>query len=67
MKFYTTFLLLLSVVSMRAEEKADTVRQVEKRGFVTRLLDYFNDANKEKKNKRFDFSVIGGPHYSTDT
>ena len=67
MKFYTTFLLLLSGVSIRAEEKVDTVRQVEKRGFVTRLLDYFNDANKEKKNKRFDFSVIGGPHYSTDT
>ena len=40
MKFYTTFLLLLSVVSMRAEEKVDTVRQGEKRGFVTRLLDY---------------------------
>lgn len=43
----------------------DTV--TKKRGFVNRLLDYFNDANKTKKNKKFDFSVIGGPHYSTDT
>ena len=39
----------------------------KKRGFFKRFLDYFNDANKEKKNKRFDFSIIGGPHYSTDT
>lgn len=38
-----------------------------KKSLVTKFLDYFNDANKEKKNKKFDFSVIGGPHYSTDT
>ncbi len=43
----------------------DTVTQ--KRSFFKRFLDYFNDANKEKKNKKFDFSIIGGPHYSTDT
>lgn len=39
----------------------------ERKSFITKFLDYFNDANKEKKNKKFDFSVIGGPHYSTDT
>ena len=38
----------------------------EKKSFITRLLDYFNDANK-KNDKRFDFSIIGGPHYATDT
>ena len=40
---------------------------VPKKSFMTRFLDYFNDANKNKKNKKFDFSIIGGPHYSTDT
>ena len=35
-----------------------------KRSFFKKFLDYFNDANKEKKNKKFDFSVIGGPHYN---
>lgn len=34
---------------------------------MTRFLDYFNDANKNKQHKRFDFSVIGGPHYASDT
>lgn len=38
-----------------------------KRSFFKKFLDYFNDANKEKKNKKFDFSIIGGPHYSSDT
>ena len=48
---------------------ADTAHAAaaNKRGFFKRVLDYFNDANKENKQKRFDFSIIGGPHYSTDT
>lgn len=38
-----------------------------RKSLITRFLDYFNDANKNKNHRRFDFSVIGGPHYSTDT
>ena len=43
------------------------VSGTKKKTFFQKFLDYFNDANKNKKNKRFDFSIIGGPHYSTDT
>ena len=46
------------------QHKDSTVR---KRSFFNKFLDYFNDANKDKKHKKFDFSIIGGPHYSTDT
>ena len=49
------------------ENPGNPTDTIKHRGFITRLLDYFNDANKEKKDKRFDFSIIGGPHYSTDT
>lgn len=28
---------------------------------------YFVESNEEKTNKRFDFSIIGGPHFSSDT
>ena len=35
-----------------------------KRSFFKKFLDYFNDANKEKKDKKFDFSIIGGPQVS---
>lgn len=51
---------------------ADTMTQrkdstLQKRNFFQKFLAYFNDANKVKKQKKFDFSIIGGPHYSTDT
>lgn len=49
-----------------SSEKMDTAQQVKK-SWMTRFLDYFNDANKNKQHKRFDFSVIGGPHYASDT
>lgn len=52
---------------MAAESDNDTMTVVKKTGFMTRLMNYFNDANKNKKHKKFDFSIIGGPHYSTDT
>ncbi|MDR0961295.1 MAG: outer membrane protein assembly factor [Mediterranea sp.] len=38
-----------------------------KRNLLHKVLDYFNDANKEKTEKKFDVSFIGGPHYSSDT
>lgn len=44
---------------------ADTT--VKKKGFINKVLAYFNDANKTDYSKKFDFSIIGGPHYSTDT
>ncbi|MDE6207751.1 MAG: outer membrane protein assembly factor [Muribaculaceae bacterium] len=39
----------------------------KKKGFINKIIDYFNESNKPHRNKRFDFSVIGGPHYSSDT
>ena len=38
-----------------------------KKGLIQRVIEYFDDSNKPKKNKKFDFSIIGGPYYSTDT
>lgn len=44
----------------------DTAMAQPKGNVFTRLLDYFNNANKEKELKKFDISFIGGPHYSND-
>lgn len=38
-----------------------------KKNIIEKIIAYFDDSNKPKKSKPFDFSVIGGPHYSTDT
>lgn len=32
-----------------------------------KIIDYFDDSNREHVDKRFDVSFIGGPHYSSDT
>ena len=55
-------------VEAKADEKKAEVKKADekKKSLITRFLDYFNDANK-KNDKRFDFSIIGGPHYATDT
>lgn len=45
----------------------DSTEDKKKRGLINRIIDYFADSNKEKPYKKFDFSIIGGPHYSTDT
>ena len=76
MKHIITILFALMALSSYASEpissdslsseKVDTAHQVKK-SWMTRFLDYFNDANKNKQHKRFDFSVIGGPHYASDT
>lgn len=49
-----------------SQQMADTTQHARK-SWMTRFLDYFNDANKNKEHKRFDFSIIGGPHYASDT
>ena len=46
-------------------DKAAADSTVRKKGFINRILDYFNDANKTDYSKKFDFSIIGGPHYSS--
>lgn len=53
--------------SISSAEKMDTTTLHAGKSWVNRILDYFNDSNKNKKHKRFDFSVIGGPHYASDT
>lgn len=45
--------------------KVDSV-SLKRPGFFTRLIRYFDDTNKEHKDKAFDVSFIGGPHYSNE-
>lgn len=40
---------------------------VEKKNFFQKLKDYFAGSNKFDPNKKMDFGIIGGPHYSSTT
>ncbi len=66
-KARTDYLPEDSIHVMTAEESDTLNTPAKKKSLITRFLDYFNDAYKNKKHKKFDFSIIGGPHYSTDT
>lgn len=39
----------------------------KKQNFIHKIIHYFSESNVDKSEKKFDFSIIGGPHYSSDT
>ncbi len=51
--------------------KDTTTQQIEtdtsQRGFLKSIIHYFKEAKKDKSQKKFDISFIGGPNYSVDT
>lgn len=54
----------IATVTLPDTLSADTV---VKKGFFHKFYNYFKSANVDKTlTKKFDFSVIGGPHYSSD-
>lgn len=60
----------LSAQAPAATELSDSVTAPpRKKNFIQKIIGYFNDANKPKKQsgKKFDFSIIGGPYYASDT
>lgn len=37
-----------------------------KKNLINAILEYLDDSNKEKKDKKIDFSFLGGPFYSSE-
>ena len=56
-----------SLIAAYSDTTATVARQPQKRSLWTKFTDYFKNANKPKPYKKFDFSILGGPHYSSDT
>lgn len=73
--------LMLSVSSVAQTEKSDKIQPLnadsvvtvpvtdsvhpKRKNIFTKLMDYLDNTNKNRQRKKFDFSVIGGPHYSS--
>lgn len=63
-----TGIIVLTMLSGALSLHAETSDgETKGKNFIEKILAYFDDSNKEKENKKFDFSIIGGPHYSSDT
>ena len=56
---------LQDTTTIRTEQQPDTVKK--KKGLINWVLDYLNNTNKNKNHKKLDFSVLPGPHFSSDT
>lgn len=47
------------------EQLTDSTKK--KKSFGRIILDYLRNSNKVDRSKAIDFSILGGPHYSSDT
>lgn len=59
-------LLVGTAIDAQTKSNQDSVH-IEKKNLFKRIYEYFEKSNETDPNKRFDFSIIGGPHYSSDT
>ncbi len=68
-RYLLTLLLSLSVLAATAAEPADSAAAdtVPRRNFIQKVIAYFGEANKVRDRNKFDISVVGGPHYSSDS
>jgi len=71
------FILNISIIRLQAQTiknnlKGDSSKTsqedtTQKKGFLKSIIHYFNEAKKDKSQKKFDISFIAGPNYSKDT
>ena len=56
---------LCDSVAVYGSVAASDTAVVKKRNAIQRFFDYFGNANKERSDKKFDISFIGGPFYNS--
>lgn len=61
----TAISAILGLMSLSARaESADSI--ADKGNIVSRVIDYFDKSNKREIGKRPNFTLLGGPHYSSE-
>lgn len=72
-KLILTFIALLATYMLDAQVAIGSSEPVvptdpdKKPSLINRIIDYFNESNKKPIGRKMDFSLIGGPYYSSDT
>jgi len=62
--FFLSFLMLTEGIVRGAVAGPDSL---EGNRWWQRVYRYFEESNEVREERKFDFSVIGGPHYASDT
>ena len=65
--FTLCFVVLSGILSAQGQSVQDSIQNPEKRtNLIGKIINYFANANQERRDKAFDISFIGGPHYSSE-
>ena len=56
-----------SIAVIASTDTLPTQPTPRKLNLFQKVMKYFNDSNEPRPDKKFDFGVIGGPHYSSTT
>lgn len=67
LKRFFTLCLIPSALFAYAEEPYSLADTTANSGLIDKVLNYFEQSNKTEITTRPDFSIIGGPHYSSDS
>lgn len=61
-------MLILYLPMLCFSENKDTIiKQSERPGLLTRIIDYFSQTNQPDTTKSLDISFLGGPYYTNET
>lgn len=60
-------ILLFALVPLMAIADESTDSTKHHKGLIGRVMQYFSESNNPSPTDKFDFSIIGGPHYSSDS
>lgn len=52
---------------VRPDSLAVDTAKAKRTGLVKKVIDYFRNSNKQRPEKRVDFGILPGPHYSATT
>lgn len=67
LRFVSTVLVLLLITPLTiAAEESDSISVATDKGFIGRLIHYFDQSNKRALTTRPNFTPLGGPHYSSE-
>ncbi len=70
-RFNISFIAIIASFPLFASQTEDTSvadsLATSHKNVFQKVIDYFGQSNKDKPQKDFDISFIGGPHYSSET
>lgn len=66
-KLIFALITLAAALSASTQEVPDSSATVKKTDLLHRVIEYLNESNKKPVGRKMDFSLLGGPYYSSES